>query len=112
MGKKSYKQLQNRLYREIKRRIIAEQSARVQLKLTVYDRKIDVIKARQLIDCGEMLPDEFVKKELVRIIANKLYEEGYIEFYNTGPWHFEPIYGKAVVEARINVSKGVYIHAD
>ena len=54
MSKKSYKQLQNRLYREIKRRIIAEQAARVQLKLAAYDRKIEILKVKTIINCGEM----------------------------------------------------------
>lgn len=62
MSKKSYKQLQNRLYREIKRRIVAEQAARVPLNLTAYDRKIDILKVKQIITCGEILPDEVVKR--------------------------------------------------
>ncbi len=113
MSKKSYKQLQNRLYREIKRRIVAEQAARVPLNLTVYNRKIDILKVKQIITCGEILPDKVVKKELVRMIADKLYEGGYIEFYyNTAPAVFDPICGNMVVEARINVSKGACFYAD
>lgn len=85
MSKKSYKKLQNRLYREIKRRIQAEQRPMSFGNYTVMHQKIETIKAKQIFPRLEMETDgaeEFVKFCLLKSIAKKLFDEGYVQCYS------------------------------
>lgn len=86
MSKKSYKQMQNRLYREIKRRIQAEYAALVPLDMSLFrvqDRQIETIMAAlrvgdYIFELPEMKKE--IKFELAGIIAKKLVNEGYVKF--------------------------------
>ena len=49
MSKKSYKRNQNRLYREIKRRIIAENRLLKPVRFIKYEQKIETIKIRSIL---------------------------------------------------------------
>ena len=49
MSKKSYKRNQNRLYREIKRRIIAEQQLLRPVTFAKCERKIETLKVRNMV---------------------------------------------------------------
>ena len=103
MSKKSYKKLQNRLYREIKKRIIAENILKRPSPYKAMEKRVETVKAVSIIPCGEMVTDDFVKQDLVRRIANKLYQDDYIEFYTEGQLPGEPIYGQTRFEARLKV---------
>ena len=109
MKKRTYKRMQNRLYREIKRRILAEQALKfpIPAQIHVENRNIDTLKVRNKIDRRRLLPYdrgmiEYTKREMANRIAEKLYEDGYIYFLSE-----EPSYGQAFdyveVEARIDV---------
>lgn len=86
MSKKSYKRNQNRLYREIKRRIIAEQKIVEPVKITTCNLPVETLKIRSIIrnsnydgTCDkERL--EFTKHDMANKIAHKLLEDGYIVF--------------------------------
>lgn len=103
MSKKSYKQLQNRLYREIKRRIVAEQQISMPIKFTACDRKIDTFKAEYRIPSWFATREEYLKMEVVRRIVIKLYEEGYFEFHWHGQENDFPIGDYSWIDARLHV---------
>ena len=74
MSKKSYKRMQNRLYREIKARMIAEKK---------LHRQIDTLRVKR----GYVAPanyeermDAFNKQQLARELVTRLLEGGYIAF--------------------------------
>lgn len=106
MSKKSYKRLQNRLYREIKRRIIAEQRVTVPLNIKTFQRKIETIKFRQLIPNRFIRDgsDIFVRQRMAVEIANKLYDGRYIAFY-THEGNDDPVNDCTEIEARLDVVK-------
>lgn len=89
MSKKSYKKLQNRLYREIKRRIQAEQRPMSFGSYTVTHQKIETIKVAQIFPRLEMATngeEEFVdyvmEHCLMKSIVKKLFYEGYVQCYS------------------------------
>ena len=103
MSKKSYKQLQNRLYREIKRRIIAEQQIAMPIKFTACERQIDTFKAEYRIPNWLAGNEEYLKMEVVNRIVIKLCEEGYFEFHWHGQEHDFPIGDYSWIDARLHV---------
>ena len=105
MSKRSYKRLQNRLYREIKRRIIAEQQIAMPVKFTSCDRMIDTFKADYRIPNWLAHNEEYPKMEVVERIMKKLYEEGYFEFRCYGNEKDLPIQEYSLIEARLHVVK-------
>ena len=86
MSKKSYKHIQNRLYREIKRRIIAEQTLEFPVPVTVpaikTNRDIEILAVRNIVPNYLANKIEFVKADIANKIARKLVDEGFVEFLN------------------------------
>ena len=106
MSKKSYKRNQNRLYREIKRRIIAEQAAKFPVPVPVIEihRDIKTLAIRHIIPNYLVNEIEFVKTEMANKIARKLVAEGFVEFFSSEN-KYEPIADVTEIEARICVVK-------
>ncbi len=107
MSKKSYKRNQNRLYREIKRRIIAEQAMKTTVPVHIEHRNFDTLVIRKLIDKRMISPNtteysEYIKRDVAHQLANKLMDEGYISYF-TREDSDEPIFDNAEIEARIMV---------
>ena len=112
MSKKSYKRNQNRLYREIKRRIIAENKLLKPVQFIKCDRKIETIKISNILpDYIEQTKEyiEFVKSDMAKQIAKKLVEDGYLKFNYSGDYHRiaddEEVMNISEIEARICVVK-------
>lgn len=101
--------MQNRLYREIKRRMLAEYAALVPLDMSLFrvqNRQIETIGVMRYVrdDDYMMMPDvkEIIKSDLAACIARKLVEGGYVAFgERPGP----PYSGCHQVEARLKVIK-------
>lgn len=104
MSKKSYKRNQNRLYREIKRRIIAEQAARMPVPVIKIHRDIETLAIRAIIHNRLVHDVEFVKTDMANKLARKLVAEGFVEFFSSG-YKYEPIADVTEIEARICVVK-------
>lgn len=104
MSKKTYKRNQNRLYREIKRRIIAESALKRPMTFFTCERKIETVEVRNIIPNDIAEETEFVKAEVGRRMVNKLISEGYIEFYSSGD-HYSPISDMTEIKARLYVIK-------
>ena len=109
MSKKSYKRMQNRLYREIKARIIAEKKLDlpVQFWPVRETRHIDTLKvsSRRTEPAGYNT-DEFMEYEKARIammFADKLLEDGYIDFHTEKLE--EGMYLEVCTDARLDVVK-------
>jgi len=107
MSKKSYKQIKNRLYREIKRRIIAENNIHYEFVRTKYD----TIKIEKLLHYDDpiiqsqrqsyqksgdeiFIPDyeKLIRKEMARAIASELDSKGYIKYYTSQAFADEAIH--------------------
>ena len=112
MSKKSYKRNQNRLYREIKRRIIAEDRLLKPVRFVKCEQKIETIKIRN------MLPDyiertkeyiEFVKSDMTKQIMKKLVEDGHLKFNYYDKYQRidddEEVMNISEIEATLNVVK-------
>lgn len=114
MSKKSYKRTQNRLYREIKARMIAEKK----LSMSAWPgwtaretRHIDTLKVSRrhtemagVSNNGYM---EYEKETIARMFGERLLEEGYIDFHTEYlEEHFEdqPV---AYLEVRIDATLDV-----
>ena len=83
MKKRTYKQMQNRLYREIKRRMMLERMPVPICK--IEQRKIETMAMCYRIDNYKIKQigpdyDEFVKREIAFNICDKLLEQGYFIF--------------------------------
>lgn len=86
MSKKSYKRMQNRLYREIKARMIAEKK----LSMSAWPgwtaretRRIDTLRVKRCYSVPanyEERVDAFTKQQLARELTTRLLEDGYIAF--------------------------------
>lgn len=90
MSKKSYRRNQNRLYREIKRRIIAEDRLLKPVRFVRCEQKIETIKIRSGIpEYIEQTKEyiEFVKSDMTKQIVKKLVEDGYVKFNYFGDYH-------------------------
>ena len=115
MSKKSYKRNQNRLYREIKRRIIAEDRLLKPIRFVKCDRTIETIKTRSILpDYIEQTKEyiEFVKSDMTKQIVKKLVEDGYVKFNYSGNYHRiaddEEVMHISEMEARICVAKPMH----
>lgn len=110
MSKKSYKKLQNRLYREIKRRIIAEKRP-LAFARTIYkpiDPEIDTLAIKRVFPSfyvSENNPKlvEFIKQDLARQITDKLLADGYFLFES----ELDPVTNVGVVRCRLRVCKPI-----
>ncbi len=100
MKKRTYKRLQNRLYREIKRRLILEQilERTRPLKAEIfksYQQHIDTIKIKRDVPLEIIEKNKealaYFKEELAQTMSRQLLADGYISFntevlnYNSGP---------------------------
>ena len=107
MKKRTYKQMQNRLYREIKRRMIAEQAMKITGPIHIEHRNFDTLAIRRLVD-NRTIPVntaeyfEYIMCEMAHQLADKLKDEGYITYF-TREEPNEPIYDNSEIEARIMV---------
>jgi tRNA isopentenyl-2-thiomethyl-A-37 hydroxylase MiaE len=104
MSKKSFKKLQNRLYREIKRRIQAEAAARFPVPVVRVESKVDTLKIRRLVQAQEPLFNkgytDYIRSEMARQMADSLLKEGYIEFRSG---ERDGLFDCIEVEARLKV---------
>ena len=99
MSKKSYKRNQNRLYREIKRRIIAEQALKFPVPVIEVHRDIETLAIRSLVPNYLVDHIEFVKTYMANKLAEKLVAEGFVKFFISEN-KYEPI-DVTEIEARI-----------
>ena len=106
MSKKSYKRNQNRLYREIKRRIIAEQVLKFPVPIVQIHRDIETLAIRNIVPNRIVNEIEFVKMKMANKLAKKLVAEGFVEFFS-GENKYEPIEDTTEIEARICVVKPI-----
>ena len=104
MSKKSYKRNQNRLYREIKRRIIAEQALKFPVPIIEVHRDIETLAIRNIVPNHLVREVEFVKTDMANKIARKLIAEGFVEFFSSEN-KYAPIADAVEIEARICVVK-------
>ena len=104
MSKKSYKRNQNRLYREIKRRIIAEQASKFSVPVVWIHRDIETLAVKNIVPNYLVHEIEFVKTNMANTIAKKLIAEGFVEFFSSEN-KYEPIADATEIEARICVVK-------
>ena len=104
MSKKSYKRNQNRLYREIKRRIIAEQAIMFPVPVIEIHRDIETLAIRNIVPNYLVREIEFVKTDMAKKLARKLVGEGFVEFFSREN-KCEPIADVTEIEARICVVK-------
>ena len=104
MSKKSYKRNQNRLYREIKRRIAAEQALKPLVPVIKIHRDIETLTIRKIVPHHRVHEIEFVKTDMANTLARKLVAEGFVEFF----WSdnkYTPLADAMRIEARICVVK-------
>lgn len=102
MSKKSYKRNQNRLYREIKRRIMAERALQFPVPVIEVPRNIETLVVKNFVS-NRLIDDiEFVKMNMANQIARKLIAEGLVEFFSSKN-EYEPIMKATEIEARIYV---------
>ena len=102
MSKKSYKRNQNRLYREIKRRIIAEQASRMTVPVVEIHRDIKPLAIKNIVYNCFLNEIEIIKKEMADKLARELVAEGYVEFSEN---KYIPTVDATEIEARIYVAK-------
>ena len=112
MSKKSYKRNQNRLYREIKRRIIAEQQLLRPVTFAKCERKIETLKVRNMVpEYMEQTKEyiEFIKHDTAKQIMKKLIDDGYVQFKYFGKYQRiaddEEVMDVKEIEAILNVVK-------
>ena len=110
MSKKSYKRNQNRLYREIKRRIIAEKRLLRPVRFATCERKVETLKLRNRVpDYMEQTRDEikFIKSDMASKITQRLIDDGYIKFKEFGEYvriaEDEEVMHISEIEARLDV---------
>ena len=89
MSKKSYKRHQNRLYREIKRRIEAENRIKVPLDISVCERPIEKFGVIQHVPNEQISIhaidqersfEEMIKRDMAYKICDDLLQKGYFAF--------------------------------
>lgn len=101
MSKKSYKRHQNRLYREIHRRILAENMLLKPMKFSTCERKVETLKVRSIVPNYMINETEFIKADMARRMTNKLIADNYVVFFTNGSF----AYDSQEVEARLDVVK-------
>ena len=108
MKKRTYKQIQNHLYREIKRRMIAEQAMKFPVPIHIEHRNFDTLAIRHYVDKSMIPPNniaeytEYIKRDMAHQLADKLMDEGYVSYY-TKESPCEPASDYAEIEATIRV---------
>lgn len=102
MSKKSYKRNQNRLYREIKRRIIAEQASRMTVPVIEIHRDIETLAIKNIVYSCFSNEIELVKMEMANKLARELVAKGYVKFSDN---KYIPTVDAIEIEARICVAK-------
>lgn len=114
MSKKSYKRHQNRLYREIKRRIIAEDRLLKPVRFVKCERQVETIKIKSAVsEYIEQTKEyiEFIKSDMIEQIVKKLIEDGYVQFNYSGNYHRiaedEEARNISEIEATLNVVKPI-----
>jgi len=107
LSKKSYKRNQNRLYREIKRRIIAEQALKFPVPVIEIHRDIETLAIKNIVPNDLVHHIEFVKTDMANKLARKLVAEGFVEFFSSEN-KYEPIADVTEIEARIRVVKPMH----
>ena len=112
MSKKSYKRNQNRLYREIKRRMIAEQKLLRPVSIVKCERKIVTLKVRNMVpEYIEQTKEyiEFIRHDMAKQIMQKLIDDGYVQFKDFGKYQRisddEEVMDVKEMEATLNVVK-------
>lgn len=102
MSKKSYKKLQNRLYREIKRRLLAEQT---RVQYTVYPDKIETLRTIHAFLGGADINLDELKMLAARKLCDGLINSPYISFkvYDTPMLNLYP--DAIEIEAAIHVCR-------
>ena len=106
MKKRTYKRMQNRLYREIKRRMLLEHSLAFPPKVCVEQRKIETLAVRrnfpaQMVrECDGY--EKQVKHEMAYAIAQKLCEDDYVVFFTHDDKYMKPV-DRYELEARLDV---------
>lgn len=108
MNKKSYKRLQNRLYREIKARMIAEKKLSMSAcpGWTAREtRRIDTLKVSRLhTERAGISHDEYMnyeKEAIAQMFGERILEDGYISF------HTESLEAGEYLEVRIDATLDV-----
>lgn len=106
MKKKTYKRMQNRLYREVKRRIEAEKRIMIPMEARTDGRQIDTIAVRNMVPCRVCAKDNdvFIKSIMANKITTKLLADQYITFYSHED-HYGPVEDIIEIEARLDVVK-------
>lgn len=82
MSKKSYKKLQNRLYREIKRRMLLEKLP-MNKKILATTRPIETLRVKGIYP-EEIINTDYegyARRKLAERITDKLFDDGYITVY-------------------------------
>ena len=105
MSKKSYKRNQNRLYREIKRRVVAEQALKIPVPVVKIHRDIETLVIKDIVPYYLAHEIEFVKTDMANKLASKLIAEGFVEFYTCENKYAPIIKGVTEIEARVCVVK-------
>ena len=108
MKKRTYKQIQNRLYREIKRRMLLEHSLAFPPKVCIEQRKVDTIKVKNRFPNYMAEHIEIIKTDMARMLVNKLISEGYVEFYSNGQDYGLPVEDYSEIVARLYVVRQTY----
>lgn len=114
MKKKTYKQMQNRLYREIKRRIQAENALVIPKDISFYKLPVDTIKTIKMINnigipaqyLDKSFYEDCIRHEMAQDICNELLDKGYIVFYTEGS-PISSVSNYSVIEARLKVVRDV-----
>lgn len=104
MNKKSYKRNQNRLYREIKRRIMAEQALKSRASIIKIPRDVKTLKIGNVVPNYLMNEIAFVKTDMANKLARQLVAEGYVEFF-CDKNKYPPMADVTEIEARVCVVK-------
>lgn len=109
MSKKSYKQLQNRLYREIKRRIIAEQR---KVKLQVIHFPIETLRIEKRLAYPLRRDDAtvsdilaYTRSDIANEIGKKLLADGYIKVFVLEDSQSDPLNNQFLVRGELKVVK-------
>ena len=110
MSKKSYKRNQNRLYREIKRRIIAEQQLLKPVTFAKCERKIETLKVINIVpEYMEQTKEviEYIKNDMARQMIRRLIDNGYVQYKYFGKYQCiaddEEVMNVKEIEATLNV---------
>ena len=107
MSKKSYKRNQNRRYREIKRRIIAEQKLLKPVQFVKCERKYETIKVKHMVHDYQPSDMSEIRYQMANQMAKYLLEGGYIEVRSRSFAPYELIKDCTEVEARLDVLRPI-----